>query len=392
MTELQVNFTSYYAGDHRICWRLGFTDPYDCSTIVTCTGGGVACSANIPVLVTNESCGDQNFNGYVQAVCEPVESLVNRIPFNTVFSPENPCKLWVTTCECVGISGYTIVNPGAGYVGIPIDMTGLIVGGGGSGAMATAYIGNGGIKTFTITNGGSLYTPDAVYTNVVAQTLTGGGSAAIFDVTVAGGIVTNVVLTSADLAPGSGYAATDTFEFLDADLGGGGGSGVVITVDTINTGQVQYVTVDAVGAGYSSEPTITMPSGFPITTQAIIEPIMGQCSGDWDYELDCDSNALGLQSSKPLGFVFKKCSAVAPNNAPVGYVTTNVGCCYDCVTVSFTNNDTQSVNIFYTDCITGAVTLLNVLAEATEIVCAVDNSWFYSLDADLTISTNPGCV
>jgi hypothetical protein len=53
---LTVGFISQYAGDHRVCYRLGSTGPYDCSTIVTCTGGGAACSVNITLTVDNETC------------------------------------------------------------------------------------------------------------------------------------------------------------------------------------------------------------------------------------------------------------------------------------------------------------------------------------------------
>ena len=55
---ITVNFTANYAGPHRVCWRIGASGPYDCTTSVTCTGGGNPCQAVITTTVDNESCDD----------------------------------------------------------------------------------------------------------------------------------------------------------------------------------------------------------------------------------------------------------------------------------------------------------------------------------------------
>jgi hypothetical protein len=79
----------------------------------------------------------------------------------------------------------------------------------------------GGILTATITNGGSAYT-NGTYTN---QALTGGaGTGATANITVAGGIVTSVVING----HGKNYAVGNT---LSASIAGG--SGFILTVATL---------------------------------------------------------------------------------------------------------------------------------------------------------------
>ena len=79
----------------------------------------------------------------------------------------------------------------------------------------------GGILTATITNGGSAYT-NGTYTN---QALTGGaGTLATANITVAGGIVTSVVING----HGKNYVVGNT---LSASIAGG--SGFILTVNTL---------------------------------------------------------------------------------------------------------------------------------------------------------------
>ena len=99
----------------------------------------------------------------------------------------------------------------------------------GIGAGVTDYDMNGGpIVSLTALVGGSSYT-DATYTNVP---LTGGsGVNAIATVIVSGGGVTTVTLTT----DGNGYISGDQLSATDASLGGGGGSGFTIDVDTVSS-------------------------------------------------------------------------------------------------------------------------------------------------------------
>jgi hypothetical protein len=103
----------------------------------------------------------------------------------------------------------------------------------------------GAVNLFTLTNGGTLYT-NGVYTY---QNLTGGtGTGAQATITVAGGIVTTVVITSR----GSGYTVGDT---LSASIPAGSGFQIVLTYNMsyvslwqheIGTDAIQGVTASAV--------------------------------------------------------------------------------------------------------------------------------------------------
>jgi len=151
---ITVNFISNYAGGHRVCWRIGNSGPYNCSTIVVCAGGGAPCSANIPITVDNDTCSSVTFEGYVQAICEVEGSLNGRVPFSATFVPDPTCDKYDITCASVAVDSFIITNPGSGYT---VGSTPLVtvIGGGGSGTAATAVVGDGGVRTFTITNGGA---------------------------------------------------------------------------------------------------------------------------------------------------------------------------------------------------------------------------------------------
>ena len=86
---------------------------------------------------------------------------------------------------------------------------------------------DGTILSFGSAVAGSGYT-DGSYTNVP---LTGGtGSGAIANITVSGG---GVAVGSTLIDGGEGYKDTDQLSAADADLGGGGGAGFTIEVDSV---------------------------------------------------------------------------------------------------------------------------------------------------------------
>jgi len=91
-TTINVSFTSYFTGTHRVCYRLNGTGAYDCSTIVSCLGLGNPCSATItfPYTDTSGVCDPVSVDGYVQPTCEPEGSLTSRVPFSGSFVPCTP--------------------------------------------------------------------------------------------------------------------------------------------------------------------------------------------------------------------------------------------------------------------------------------------------------------
>jgi hypothetical protein len=92
-----------------------------------------------------------------------------------------------------------LVNPGSGYTVAPGVR---FIGGGGSGAAATAYIGNGLIGPITVTNAGSGYTTAPIITFSGAATV----SAAATAVVSAAGTITAINITNSGL----GYVSIPT--------------------------------------------------------------------------------------------------------------------------------------------------------------------------------------
>jgi len=91
----------------------------------------------------------------------------------------------------------------------------------------------GVILTHSITDGGTGYL-SGVYKSVM---LTGGtGVNAKADITVSSGVVTDVTLIDG----GQDYTALDTLSASDRDLGNQGGSGFVLTVDTVSAPGSSY--------------------------------------------------------------------------------------------------------------------------------------------------------
>lgn len=393
---LTVNFISNYAGQHRVCWRINNTGAYDCTTVVTCTGGGNACSATITILVDNESCDPVEFDGYVQALCEDSGSLSGRDYFSSIFVPNPTCASYNLRCNSVGVLSAEVVNPGASYN--PGSPPLAVVSGTGSGATAVAHVGNGGIKTFTITDGGSGWDSggSATFPNVVANTLTGSGAGAIFDVTVTAGVITGLVLHASDVAPGVGYAVGDTFDFTPP-LGGAGGPGTTtITVDSVNTGEIQYVQITAGGSGYTTPAAITIaPSpgfgGSPVNATATLT--MANCADIPSAGTNCDDTPRDGIADMALGDEFILCKVGSIGSLPAGYTVNAQGCCYSCHSYHIVKDNTGGPGVlYYTDCTTRALTVVNIDDNYDEIICAVTGSVIVIDESGSTTTITEGAV
>lgn len=384
--NLLINFISNYAGCHRICYRQGGAGPYTCTSCQPCTtncaGNGAPCSTTIPIMVDNASCVPTVFDGYVQACCEDLTSLNGQIPFSITFTPNPNCKGYTITCVGpVSVNNISLTNPGSGYVaGATIPIT--ISGGGGVGAAATALIGNGGIDIVSASNPGAGYV-DGVYANVPAQTLTGVGSGALFTVTVVGGLV-----TIANVVPGFNgtlYNPGDTFTFLAANLGGAG-AGVIIGVSTVNSGQIQSITMTNNGSGYTSQATATfLFSGGGITATGIV--LMSPCPA---IDIDtCGPTPPLILPGIPLGTGFVACNTT-PYQLPPQYTVDQDACCFDCTTITFTKTlGNPFSTVYHEDCSTGQF-FSSVLSGGGTVgpVCAVTGSWFVIESNPVTGITN----
>jgi hypothetical protein len=176
--EITVQFTAQWTGDHRVCYRVVGDPTYICTIpgspsgnpgINTDCAAGNTCQYNIPIQVDNETCDQVNYEGYVQAFCEDVESLAGRIPFVISFIPDPTCKRYEVTCDNVPVAGATVNDGGTGYVDGSYTNVG-VVGGGGTNAEFTVNIAGGIIQSPLI-----LTTPGSGYTSVPTLDLVGAG-------------------------------------------------------------------------------------------------------------------------------------------------------------------------------------------------------------------------
>ena len=167
------------------------------------------------------------------------------------------------------VSNVFISDYGSGYSSAP---TATISGGGGSGALAEVTI---NISGFQVTN------PGGGYSSAPTVTISGGGvRKATATATVSGGEVTGFVITDPGLGytlidsppnviincvlatvsltnPGAGYTSEPTVTITG---GGGAGATATATID-VGTGQVTGFVITGPGANYTSAPTVTISGG-----------------------------------------------------------------------------------------------------------------------------------
>ena len=146
-----------------------------------------------------------------------------------------------------------IANSGAGYTVAPgVRFTGG--GSGGTGAAATATIGDGVVGIVTITNGGSGYTtpPTITFTNEVFESGVTTVSAAATAVVSAAGTISSIFLTNAgvgySVAPtmsiaASGSSGTGTFQFNEIVTGSSSGTTARVRVWNSTTNELEVATV-----------------------------------------------------------------------------------------------------------------------------------------------------
>ena len=146
-----------------------------------------------------------------------------------------------------------IANSGAGYTVAPgVRFTGG--GSGGTGAAATATIGDGVVGIVTITSGGSGYTvpPTITFSSEVFKTGVTTVSAAATAVVSAAGTISNIFLTNAgvgySVAPtmsiaASGSSGSGTFQFNEIVTGSSSGTTARVRVWNSETNELEVGTV-----------------------------------------------------------------------------------------------------------------------------------------------------
>lgn len=232
-------------------------------------------------------------------------------------------------------SAVIITAGGTGYTSPPAVS---FVGGGGTGAAATATI---GITTFTITNGG------AGYGAAPTVTLTGGGgTGAAATATISGGVVIAITVT----APGTGYTSPPAVSFS---------SGAAAATVAIGVGAI---TVTSSGSGYTSVPTATLTGGggsgaivasqFPLMkfvhiTDMTINNIVGAVGGGGSGSKGIDFNGVSWGSIERISMRYHEIGIYIGDPQAVGAGYFNLvsnsevaGC-----TVGLHNNQAGNANI-----------------------------------------------
>jgi hypothetical protein len=325
--------------------------------------------------VDDASCLPTQFEGYVQACCEDINSLTGRVPFTVTYSPNPNCLGYTITCNGpVSVQKVVSTNAGTGY--IPGASIPVLFAGGPCGVMpvGNAIIGDGGISdqfsSIVPSIFGSGYA-NGVYNNVPMLTTSGAGVGGLFTITVLGGSVVSI-----EVKPGSngtGYAAFDTLTFNNALIGGG--TGFVATVYTLNTGEVQGVTITTPGTSCTGQVTAIIPA--PVSgTPAQLAVVMGLCP---ILDLTTCGGLGDPIQGVPLGESFVACFP-SPPSLPVEYSVTQDNCCNQCTTVQFdkfVGYTNPPARVYYTDCVTGLIVQTILVAGASlGPVCAVNGSWF----------------
>jgi hypothetical protein len=383
--NLTVDFISEFAGNHRICWRIG-AGLYDCATIVPCTGNGTACAALIVLNLEDNSCDEVEFNGYVQAQCHDISSLEGRIPFDITFTPSPACDYWKFSCTG-SVVALESKNLGSGYVqGATIAINFATTGGGG-GAIANAHIGNDSIDNLTNVNAGTGYPVDGIYYNVA--TIPGGGNPTAAgtgfefgEIEIVGGIVVNwstAIMSDA----GQNYALTETIILDPGVVGAPVTPAIFQVVALFNNDEMAWIELVNPGANYDEPVTATLASG----NATISDVILTGCSG-FNIERDnCEGNPFGAVGDTRGGLTIATCALAGqePPIMPPNWVFSDVGCCYTCESLSIEKTSEVAVTGFYTDCTTKVITPFSINVETPVVLCMIIDSFFIiSGSADTT--------
>ena len=224
------------------------------------------------------------------------------------------------------ITGYTITNPGTGYISAPIvnvipatgDSTGT-----GATANATLLVTN-----YIITNGGTGYTSNPTVV------LTGGGfsTTASAAAAIASGSGYYIPVASITGTLGAGYLVAPT-----VTITGGGGSGataiaVLGSAANATAGQVVSYTITNGGTGYTSNPTVILTGGSFTTAATATASIANQI--------------VTISAPNITGGIQATATPIIAGGAIIGYTITNRGSGYTTnPTVTLTSPGLTNINI-----------------------------------------------
>lgn len=184
----------------------------------------------------------------------------------------------------------------AKYIGNGINTIGTISGGSG-------YTGNGIATLGTIIPGNS-YT-NGTYSGVAVTSLTGTGTGATANVTVAGGAVTVVTIVN----KGYGYAVADSLS-VAASLIGGTGTGFSVPVATV--GAATFTGVSLIGGSGSLATADIVVDGGKVTTVTMVDRGIGYANGNLMSANASDIGGTGSGFSFPVTAIYASTGFAVP--------------------------------------------------------------------------------
>lgn len=221
------------------------------------------------------------------------------VPSYTVYGGSGSGVVLTPVLTEGSVTSLVVNNPGSGY--LPGDVVQVAFSGGGSDStpILEAVLSVGVVEFITLISGGSGY-PDGTFP--LAFSGGGGGSGANGTFTVSGDIVTSIDLTAGGAnytgspaiafpIPGSGGAITATLSGTAVNalaitnggsgyvpgtyplaFSGGGGTGATAIYTVNSSGVIASTLITAGGTGYTSDPTVIIPTGSGAVAVASITP------------------------------------------------------------------------------------------------------------------------
>jgi len=392
VVTIDLDFISNFTDpqDYRVCWRIqGSGDPYDCTYVVTCPGGGIACpGVSFTTSVNDTSCdGTVTFEGYMQPTCENEASVANRLPWTVDFIPVPVCERYEITINDASVSDVTIKDPGYLYEPgnniifnrDPGDLYPEIAPNIASGDFSGGYgvdLGDGIMLAAipAIANPGTGYINGEIldiiqvpFTGIVAQLrITGTGG---------GGEITGWVWQTA----GSEY-----YDDPNLTLTGGSGVDAAATITSIEEGGNNFnrfgaiLGANIIAAGrYSKQPAITIATAAG--TDGELTAVTYGVTNPWATGVnDCTGAAITVTDLTLGDEPYAICSENPPVS-PADIDVVKIGCCIAadsastvCTTHTVENPTGAPIDCEVTEC-GGETTVETIAASTTEAFCVIED-------------------
>jgi len=392
MANITVTYTPQFAGTHRICFRIvqSPSNPYCCAVDLTASTVGVPKNyiitigdppcATIPD-VDPESCDPIEYEGFVQPTCVDEDDLPSRTPWSIIFTPVPTCSEWEITCIVSGVSSISMTNKGTGYnPGVPPAVT-IDAPTGVPPVQATgvSIVGTGVAEAGFIVTQGTGYT-NGTYPN--CPMLGGTGTGLLATVVIALGQISSVTITNG----GTGYLVGDTTAPDTAVVGVPGVAGSY-QISVSDYGKVNSVTITNPGDGYIVVPNVVFdPPGAGVTALGIA--VMDPCATFAGF----DCVAADVDPNIQIAFLETKilCSKTEPVLAAEYDVNGTGNSCCTCVQYQIDVLSGTVPQIYWTEC-DGAVTrdlqeVTNQSSPFSMTVCAVVGSVGVTPGYEATVS------